>query len=44
MTPTPTAKELREHFLEQIANKERLTFVSKDVDKIIMKSKQRQNG
>lgn len=34
------AKLLQEHFLEQIKNKERLTFTSRDADKIIMKAKQ----
>lgn len=40
MTPIPHAKELRDHFLEQIANKEKLSFTSSDATKVLIKAKQ----
>jgi len=38
--PIATPDELREHFLEQIKNGERLTFTSSDANKIIIKARQ----
>ena len=38
--PIATPNELREHFLEQIKNGERLTFTSSDANKIIIKARQ----
>jgi hypothetical protein len=40
MKPTEHAKELREHFLEQIAMGERPSFTSRDATKILIKAKQ----
>lgn len=36
----PHSKELREHFLHQIANGEKLTFNSEDIRKILLKANQ----
>lgn len=38
--PIATPNELREHFLEQIRNGERLSFTSSDANKITIKAKQ----
>lgn len=39
----PHSKELREHFLQQIANGEKLTFNSEDIRKILLKANQNLN-
>lgn len=40
MKQTPHAKELREHFLEQIARGEKPSFTSSDATKVLIKAKQ----
>ena len=40
----PHSKELREHFLQQIANGEKLSFTSSDIRKILIKANQNQKN
>ena len=40
-TPISTAKELRELFLQKIANKEKLSFTLRDSQEIISRAKQK---
>ncbi len=42
MIQPTTSKELREHFLDQIARGEKPSFTSVDATKILIKAKQKQ--